>query len=162
MKRIFIILAMGAMAGCAKQNTADTSLSMPAPPAPATTTYMAPESTTATTASTLDSTPDSTPDSTMTAQPLPPMVSSSTETAGRPVRTDTPAPTQIDPDSAARISVTELQTKMQQGNVVVLDVRNRVAFEMDHAKGAVNIPLEELETRAGELPRDKYIAAYCT
>lgn len=143
MKQTILILAVGALIGCHRQNPVDTTVSMPPPPAPATATYAPPDAT--------------------TAPPLPPMVSpTASDASGRPVRPDAAPKPPVDPDSASRISIAELKTRMQQGNVVVLDVRNRVAFEMDRAKGAVNIPLEELATRVGELPRDKYIAAYCT
>lgn len=82
-----------------------------------------------------------------------------TNTTGRPVATPPPS---HDPDSAPRVQVGEVQQLLKQDAAVLLDVRNRTAFEMEHAAGAVNIPLEELPTRAGELPRNKYIAAYCT
>ena len=143
MKRIIFILAVGALVGCHRQGSVDTTVSMPAPPAPATATFAPPDAT--------------------TAPPLPPMVSADgSDTSGRPVRTDAAPLPPVNPDSASRVSIEDLKGRMQQGNVVVLDVRNRVAFEMEHAKGAVNIPLEEIATRLGELPRDKYIAAYCT
>lgn len=43
----------------------------------------------------------------------------------------------------------------------LLDVRTRKEFEAGCIEGAINIPIDELRDRLGELPRDRRIAAYC-
>lgn len=43
----------------------------------------------------------------------------------------------------------------------LLDVRTPQEFAAGHMPGAVNIPVYELRTRLGELPRNHRIAAYC-
>lgn len=43
----------------------------------------------------------------------------------------------------------------------LLDVRTPQEFESGHIPGAVNIPVDDLRFRLGELPRDRKIAAYC-
>ena len=43
----------------------------------------------------------------------------------------------------------------------VLDVRTPQEFASGHIPGAVNIPVDDLRSRLGELPRDRQIAAYC-
>lgn len=43
----------------------------------------------------------------------------------------------------------------------LLDVRTPGEYAAGHAEGAVNIPVSELESRLGELPRDKTIISYC-
>jgi len=43
----------------------------------------------------------------------------------------------------------------------LLDVRTPQEFESGHIPGAVNIPVDGLRSRLGELPRDRKIAAYC-
>lgn len=43
----------------------------------------------------------------------------------------------------------------------VLDVRTPQEFASGHIPGAVNIPVDDLRSRMGELPRDRKIAAYC-
>jgi rhodanese-related sulfurtransferase len=43
----------------------------------------------------------------------------------------------------------------------LLDVRTPHEFASGHIPGAVNIPVDELRSRLGELPRDRRIAAYC-
>jgi rhodanese-related sulfurtransferase/DNA-binding transcriptional ArsR family regulator len=55
----------------------------------------------------------------------------------------------------------ELLRRMQQGDVVVLDVRPETEFKARHIPGAISVPLEELESRLAELPADQEIVAYC-
>ena len=43
----------------------------------------------------------------------------------------------------------------------LLDVRTPQEFEGGHIPGATNIPLDDLRSRLGEMPRDRQIAAYC-
>jgi rhodanese-related sulfurtransferase len=59
------------------------------------------------------------------------------------------------------LPVPELLDLMQAGEIVLLDVRPRVEFLAGHLPGAISIPLEELEHKLDELPRDKTIVAYC-
>jgi rhodanese-related sulfurtransferase len=55
----------------------------------------------------------------------------------------------------------ELVARMQSGDVVLVDVRPSEEFEAGHIEGARSIPLEELEGRLAELPRDREVVAYC-
>ena len=43
----------------------------------------------------------------------------------------------------------------------VVDVRTPQEFSTGNIAGAVNIPVDDLRSRLGELPRDREIAAYC-
>ena len=43
----------------------------------------------------------------------------------------------------------------------LVDVRTPQEFAAGHIPGAVNIPVDDLRSRLGELPRDREIAAYC-
>ena len=45
--------------------------------------------------------------------------------------------------------------------VVVLDVRGAESFAASHIKGAQNIPLADLVSKLGTLPKDKTIVTYC-
>lgn len=47
------------------------------------------------------------------------------------------------------------------GDRVLLDVRTPGEFAAGHIPGAVNVPVDELRGRLGELPRDREIVAYC-
>ena len=55
----------------------------------------------------------------------------------------------------------ELLRRVRSGRAVVLDVRPREEYRAGHIPGALSIPLEELETRLGELPARKEVVAYC-
>jgi rhodanese-related sulfurtransferase len=66
------------------------------------------------------------------------------------------------PAEATRIEADEAVRLAAKGEAVVLDVRNKLAFDGSHAEGALHIPLGEIANRLSELPKDKLIAAYCT
>jgi rhodanese-related sulfurtransferase len=51
--------------------------------------------------------------------------------------------------------------RVERGEVVVLDVRPTVEYEAGHIPGAWSVPLNELEARLQELPREQEIVAYC-
>jgi rhodanese-related sulfurtransferase len=61
----------------------------------------------------------------------------------------------------AKLSVAELQERMANDAVTLLDVRPEVEYQAGHLPGAVSIPLAELEQRQDELPEGKLIVAYC-
>jgi NADPH-dependent 2,4-dienoyl-CoA reductase/sulfur reductase-like enzyme/rhodanese-related sulfurtransferase len=47
------------------------------------------------------------------------------------------------------------------GDSFLLDVRNPPELDVESVPGAVNIPLPQLRSRLGELPRDREIAVFC-
>ncbi|UCB43603.1 MAG: FAD-dependent oxidoreductase [Dehalococcoidales bacterium] len=47
------------------------------------------------------------------------------------------------------------------GEATILDARTRGEFTASHFEGAINIPLDELRERLGELPQDGEILVYC-
>jgi rhodanese-related sulfurtransferase len=49
----------------------------------------------------------------------------------------------------------------QDGQVSVLDVRPTAEYDAGHVPGAISIPLEDLERRLSEVPRDQPVVAYC-
>src|SRR5204863_1123340 len=59
------------------------------------------------------------------------------------------------------VPAAELLERARKGLVVVLDVRPPEEFAAGHLPGAVNIPIDQLESRLGKLPRRKEIVAYC-
>jgi rhodanese-related sulfurtransferase/DNA-binding transcriptional ArsR family regulator len=59
------------------------------------------------------------------------------------------------------ISATELTEHMQAGDVLILDVRPELEYRSGHIPEARSIPIDELEARLSELPRDQEIIAYC-
>jgi rhodanese-related sulfurtransferase len=61
-----------------------------------------------------------------------------------------------------RVTADELRAKLASGEAVAVDVRGSVPYELGHLPGAVWMPLGMLQSRAGELPEDKLLVAYCT
>ncbi|MBQ7797324.1 MAG: rhodanese-like domain-containing protein [Lachnospiraceae bacterium] len=60
------------------------------------------------------------------------------------------------------ISMRQLEALLDRGGVfTLLDVRDMMSFWAGHLEGAVNIPLEELEMRTGEIPKDRPVIIYC-
>jgi rhodanese-related sulfurtransferase len=64
-------------------------------------------------------------------------------------------------DAVELLSASELQQRLEQGKVVVLDVRPEAEYRAGHIRGAVSAPLEELEAIAPTLPKRREIVAYC-
>jgi rhodanese-related sulfurtransferase/DNA-binding transcriptional ArsR family regulator len=64
-------------------------------------------------------------------------------------------------DELEPVPARELLDRARKGLVTVLDVRPQEEFAAGHVPGAVNIPVQELQKRLGELPRRKEIVAYC-
>ena len=60
-----------------------------------------------------------------------------------------------------RISLAETKAKLDAGTILLVDVRPKASYDELHAKGAINIPQDETETRLSELPKDKDIVLYC-
>jgi rhodanese-related sulfurtransferase/DNA-binding transcriptional ArsR family regulator len=54
-----------------------------------------------------------------------------------------------------------LRERIASGDCLVLDVRPVEEYAAAHVAGALSVPLEELERRLEELPRDRQIVAYC-
>jgi len=64
-------------------------------------------------------------------------------------------------DDLEPVPAKELLDRARKGLVTVLDVRPPEEFAAGHLPGAVNIPIQELEKRLGELPKRKEVVAYC-
>ena len=63
---------------------------------------------------------------------------------------------------APRMEGAEVKSLVDKGEALLLDVRDKDAWDAGHAQGALHIPLDQLPSRLKELPKDKLIAAYCT
>lgn len=72
-----------------------------------------------------------------------------------------------DPVGAARGRVREVTAadalaQVEQGDVLLLDVREPAEWALGHAEGAVHVPLGQLRGRAdATIPRDARILVYC-
>ncbi len=59
------------------------------------------------------------------------------------------------------ISCSELQERLHDNAVLVLDVRTAQEFQASHIAGARSVPLDELEQRLADFPPTAEIIAYC-
>jgi 3-mercaptopyruvate sulfurtransferase SseA len=64
-------------------------------------------------------------------------------------------------ESARRISRVEAANMAKQGKAVYVDVRPKSDYDLGHIKGAINIPLAELQQRYRDLPIKKTLITYC-
>ena len=65
-------------------------------------------------------------------------------------------------DEAPRITLADAKKDFDAGNVVFVDTRAEATYKQEHIKGAINMPMEAVETRYKEIPTGKKIIAYCS
>jgi len=59
------------------------------------------------------------------------------------------------------ISPQELYRRIAaEEHITIIDVRNPELYREGHISGAINIPLEELEDRMGEIPQNRPVVTY--
>jgi rhodanese-related sulfurtransferase/biotin operon repressor len=64
-------------------------------------------------------------------------------------------------DRLEPVPADELLERAKKGLVTVLDVRPPEEYAAGHLPGAINVPLDQLESRLGKLSRKREIVAYC-
>jgi hypothetical protein len=62
----------------------------------------------------------------------------------------------------SRVSPEDAKAAFDSQSAVFVDVRDSGSYASGHISGAINIPLTDLESRANELPKDRWIITYCT
>lgn len=68
----------------------------------------------------------------------------------------------VDPAALQTVAPSELRALLRDPRTVLVDSRDRTVFEQAHIAGAVNIPLDEILSRAPhELPKEETIYVYC-
>jgi rhodanese-related sulfurtransferase/DNA-binding transcriptional ArsR family regulator len=65
------------------------------------------------------------------------------------------------PTRSQAVDRDELMQRAKSGESVVIDVRPASEFASGHLPGAVSVPLDQLEKRLADLPRDREVVAYC-
>ncbi|HSJ24107.1 MAG TPA: metalloregulator ArsR/SmtB family transcription factor [Longimicrobiales bacterium] len=65
------------------------------------------------------------------------------------------------PSEMEAVDMSELVRRLDAGEVTVLDVRPADEYRAAHIPGAVSMPLQEVERRLAEIPRDRPVIAYC-
>ena len=76
------------------------------------------------------------------------------ETGGTPPPTEEPAP---------RMTLEDFKKLYDDPakRPIIIDVRSKEIFDGGHIKGAISFPEADIDTRVGELPKDKLVVAYC-
>lgn len=64
-------------------------------------------------------------------------------------------------DALEPVGRNDLLKRVRTGEVIVLDVRPIEEYSSGHIKGAISIPVEQIEKRLSDLSADKEIVAYC-
>jgi rhodanese-related sulfurtransferase len=64
-------------------------------------------------------------------------------------------------DELEPVSARELQRRMHDGDVTVIDVRPREEYESGHIPGALSMPIEQLKRGRVAPPKGKEVVAYC-
>jgi rhodanese-related sulfurtransferase/DNA-binding transcriptional ArsR family regulator len=64
-------------------------------------------------------------------------------------------------DELDPVPAREVLSRMKSGLVTVLDVRPAEEFAAGHLPGAINVPIERLESYLAKLPKRKEVVAYC-
>jgi rhodanese-related sulfurtransferase/predicted transcriptional regulator len=64
-------------------------------------------------------------------------------------------------DELEPIAAAELLERAKKGLVTVLDVRPAEEYAAGHLPGAINVPLDKLESYLARLPKRKEVVAYC-
>ena len=60
------------------------------------------------------------------------------------------------------VSIAQLQQRLTDGSVLLLDVRSDAEYAAAHLPGAVNIPLPQLQGQLARLSAERGIVAYCS
>jgi rhodanese-related sulfurtransferase len=64
-------------------------------------------------------------------------------------------------DTLEAVDAKELMERLNDGSVVVLDVRPEEEYRAGHIPGAISVPVDALDAALQTLPRDREIVAYC-
>jgi len=64
-------------------------------------------------------------------------------------------------DKLEPIEGPELRRRLKNGDVTLIDVRPTLEYEAGHIAGALSVPLDELNSRLREIPKDRPVVAYC-
>ena len=65
-------------------------------------------------------------------------------------------------DDIIRVTAEEAYQAYLSGDAVLVDTRSEAEFQVQHAAGAISIPINEVESRLDELDPEKWVITYCT
>lgn len=64
-------------------------------------------------------------------------------------------------DGVEPLGLDELLTRSNSGDIVLVDVRPRLEYDAGHLPGAINIPIDDLDTYAANFDAHSTVVAYC-
>jgi rhodanese-related sulfurtransferase len=70
-----------------------------------------------------------------------------------------------EPRVPPRVSIGDFRKMHAAGAVLVVDVRDELAYKGGHIPGAISVPLPDVEARAGDIrakAKDRLIVTYCS
>ena len=62
---------------------------------------------------------------------------------------------------AEAVAIADLLRRSRSRDVVILDTRPAHEYAAGHIAGAISVPVDELQRRLGQLPKNKAYVAYC-
>ena len=65
-------------------------------------------------------------------------------------------------DDIPRVTVDEAYEAFTSGEAILVDTRTVTQFQAGHAEGAINIPLDQIDTALTDLNPDAWYITYCT
>lgn len=99
---------------------------------------------------------------TNTARNSQPAAGSSPAVNAAPAATAAPPATRNIPfPDVERIPLAEAKKAFDDGSAIFVDTHSAASFEVQHVKGAINIPPDQI-AKADSLPKGKKIIAYCS
>jgi len=60
------------------------------------------------------------------------------------------------------LTAKEAYEAQQSGKAVIVDTRSAIQYDAGHIAGSISLPLDQLESRMGELDPDTWYITYCT
>jgi len=61
-----------------------------------------------------------------------------------------------------RVSLEDTKSAFDSQTALIVDVRDTGSYASGHVPGSINVPLDQIESKLNELPKDKWIITYCT
>lgn len=65
-------------------------------------------------------------------------------------------------DDIPRLTAEEAYQAVMDGEAVLVDTRSESQFEAQHAAGAINVPLDQIDSYLVELDKNTWYITYCT
>lgn len=64
-------------------------------------------------------------------------------------------------ETIARLTSKELEKEYKSSEPLIIDVRKKSEFDSEHVIGAINVPLNEINSHLAQFPKDKPFILYC-